>query len=309
MDTMDYSSDEESDISESEINDYKDKPYEELRSGKLKVKGPNGTLRCPFCAGKKKQDYKYKDLLQHSSGVAKGSANRSAVQKANHLALALYLEKELAHEADQTQRPAPPKPVVRDEKAEDLYVWPWAGVVANIQLSQPKDGEDLLDSGYWLKKFSKWKPLEVYTFFNEEEQAAGAVVYFNKDWNGFGNATDFGKWFISDCHGKEHWNARKQKPGSSINGWCARFDDYESQGPVGEFLCKRGQLQTVLNILQEAAESKNSVVANLASKIDMTNENLDELRYKYNEDALSLSRMLDEKDRLRNAFFFNSIFF
>ena len=113
---MDYSSDEESDFKESEINDYKNKPYEQLRSGKLKVTGPNGTLRCPFCAGKKKQDYKYKDLLQHSSGVAKGSANRSAIQKASHLALALYLEKEMAHEADQTLHLAPPKPVVRDAK-------------------------------------------------------------------------------------------------------------------------------------------------------------------------------------------------
>ncbi|PRQ50437.1 putative Zinc finger-XS domain-containing protein [Rosa chinensis] len=86
MDAMDYSSDEESDNNESEISDYKDKPYEQLRSGKLKVKGPNGTLRCPFCARKKKQDYKHKDLLQHASGVAKGSANRSTVQKANHKA-------------------------------------------------------------------------------------------------------------------------------------------------------------------------------------------------------------------------------
>ncbi|XP_062008019.1 factor of DNA methylation 1-like [Rosa rugosa] len=302
MDAMDYSSDEESDISESEISDYKDKPYEQLRIGKLKVKGPNGTLRCPFCAGKKKQDYKYKDLLQHASGVAKGSANRSAVQKANHLALALYLEKELASEADQTQRPAPPKPVVKEEKPEDLYVWPWTGVVANILLSQPKDGKDLLDSGYWLKKFSKYRPAEVHTFFNEEEQAAGAVVVFSKDWNGFGNATDFEKMFISDSHGKEHWFARKQQPGSSIYGWCARSDDYDSQGPVGEFLRKRGQLRTVSDIVQEAAQSKSNVVANLANKIDMTNENLDELRYKYNENALSLSRMLEEKDRLHNAF-------
>ncbi|KAM5578576.1 factor of DNA methylation 1-like, partial [Rosa sericea] len=46
----------------------------------------------------------------------------------------------------------------------------------------------------------------------------------------------------------------------------------------------------------------SNVVANLANKIDMTNENLDELRYKYNENALSLSRMLEEKDRLHNVF-------
>ncbi|KAM5578577.1 hypothetical protein ABKV19_008738, partial [Rosa sericea] len=258
MDAMDYSSDEESDISESEISDYKDKPYEQLRSGKLKVKGPNGTLRCPFCAGKKKQDYKYKDLLQHASGVAKGSANRSAVQKANHLALALYLEKELASEADQNQRPAPPKPVAKEEKPEDLYVWPWTGVVANILLSQPMEGKELLDSGYWLRKFSKCKPVEVHTFYNEEEQAAGAVVFFSKDWNGFRSATEFENTFISDCHGKEHWHALKQQPGSNIYGWCARSDDYDSQGTVGEFLRKTRKLRTLPDIVLEAAQSTSN---------------------------------------------------
>ena len=96
---MDYSS-EESDISESEINDYIDKPYEELTAGKFKVKGLNGNLRCPFRVGKKKQDCKYKDLLQHASGVGKGSANRSAKQNANHLALAKYLETDLVGELD-----------------------------------------------------------------------------------------------------------------------------------------------------------------------------------------------------------------
>ena len=96
---MDYSF-EESDISESEINDYIDKPYEELTAGKFKVKGLNGNLRCPFCAGKKKQDYKYKDLLQHASGMGKDSTNKSAKQKANHLALEKYLETDLAGEVD-----------------------------------------------------------------------------------------------------------------------------------------------------------------------------------------------------------------
>ncbi|KAJ7962768.1 Factor of DNA methylation 1 [Quillaja saponaria] len=41
---MDCISEEESDISESEIDEYKEKPYEQLRAGKYKVKGLNGTL-------------------------------------------------------------------------------------------------------------------------------------------------------------------------------------------------------------------------------------------------------------------------
>ena len=53
---MDYSSEEDSDISESEIEEYAEKPYEQLRAGKYKVKNLNGTLRCPYCAGKKNKN-------------------------------------------------------------------------------------------------------------------------------------------------------------------------------------------------------------------------------------------------------------
>ncbi|KAM1165971.1 hypothetical protein ACFX2G_025763 [Malus domestica] len=297
---MDYSSEDESDISESEINDYKDKPYERLREGMYMVKCPNGALRCPFCVGKKKQDYKFKELFQHASGVAKGSANRSAKQKANHLALAIYLETDLASEADPTELPVLPTPVAHQEKEEDLYVWPWTGIIANI-VSQPKDPKDL-DSRYWLRRFAQFRPTEVHTLWTEEDRATCAVVYFNADWTGLGNATDFEKMFETDHHSKMDWNTRKQQPGSSIYGWCARADDYHSQGPIGEFLRKTGKLRTVSDIVQEAAQNRNDEVANLANKIELTNENLLKAQYKYNEKTMSLSRMLKEKDKLHNDF-------
>lgn len=297
---MDYSSEDESDISESEINDYKDKPYERLREGMYIVKGPNGALRCPFCVGKKKQDYKFKELFQHASGVAKGSANRSAKQKANHLALAIYLETDLASDADPTELPVLPTPVAHQEKEEELYVWPWTGIIANI-VSQPKDRKDL-DSRYWLRRFAQFRPTEVHTLWTEEDQAASAVVYFNADWTGLGNATDFEKMFETDRRSKMDWNTRKQQPGSSIYGWCARADDYHSQGPIGEFLRKTGKLRTVSDLVQEAAQNRNDEVANLANKIELTNENLLKAQYKYNEKTMSLSRMLKEKDKLHNDF-------
>lgn len=299
---MDYSSDEESDISESEIVEYKEKPYEQLKTGKYKVKGTNGTLRCPFCAGKKKQDYRYKDLLQHASGVAKGSANRSAKQKANHLALAKYLETDLASESDQAPRAVEPKPVTRTQEQDDLFVWPWTGIITNI-VTEQKNGNDLGDSAYWLKKFSKHKPLEVHTFWNDMDQTALAIVRFNNDWTGFMNATAFEKAFEADRHSKKEWNVQKQHPGSNIYGWVARADDYISEGPVGEYLRKTGELKTISDIVEAAKQDRNTIVANLANEIDLKNENLDELQYKYNEKSMSLSRMLEEKDKLHHAFY------
>ncbi|XP_027344592.1 factor of DNA methylation 1-like isoform X1 [Abrus precatorius] len=291
---MDYSSEEDSDISESEIDDYSEKPYEQLRAGKHKVKTLSGTLRCPFCAGKKKQEYKYKELYQHAAGVGKGSANRSAKQKANHLALAKYLETDLASEAEPIQRPAP-QAVNQPLQQDDLYVWPWTGIIVNI------NGK-LNDSGYWLKEFAKFRPIDVHLFLQDGDQIAQAVIDFNNDWNGFMNASEFEKSFEAAHHGKKNWNSRKLEAGSNIYGWVAREDDYNCGGPVGEYLRNKGRLRTVSDIVQEASESRNSIVANLANEIDITNENLNKMQYKYNEKTMSLSRMLEEKDRLHNAF-------
>ncbi|CAN0912323.1 Factor of DNA methylation 5 [Linum grandiflorum] len=130
---MDHSSrsDDYSDISESEIIDHVDKPYERLRSQHYKVQVV-GTLRCPFCPGKKKQGYKYKELLQHASGVGKDSAKRSGKQKANHLALVRYLEVDLDDLADKTLTRHIPPPHVISSDQEDKFAWPFTGIVIDI---------------------------------------------------------------------------------------------------------------------------------------------------------------------------------
>ncbi|XP_057474603.1 factor of DNA methylation 1-like [Actinidia eriantha] len=299
---MDYSSDEESDFSDSEINEYKEKPYEELKAGKYKVKNTNGTLRCPFCAGKKKQEFKYKDLLQHASGVAKGSANRSAKQKANHLAMAMYLESHLANEAEQPQQELELPPVSEKCEENDLYCWPWTGIVTNI-ISEPVNGKASANSEYWLKKFGKFKPLEVKIFCDDQNKTAQAVVKFDNDWTGFKNGMEFEKSFEADHCSKKEWNDQKGIPVSNAYGWFARADDYNAEGPVGEYLRKEGELKTISDLVQEATQDRNKIVATLANEIDLKNENLDELQYKCNEKTMSLSRMLEEKDMLHHAFY------
>ncbi|KAF7815031.1 factor of DNA methylation 1-like [Senna tora] len=292
---MDYRTEEESDISESEIDAYKEKPYEQLKAGSYKVKSLNGSFRCPFCAGKKKQDYKYKDLLQHASGVGKGSANRSAKQKANHLALAKYLECDLTDEAESSQRPALPQPGNLLAQEDDLYVWPWTGIIVNIQ------DEALCDSRYWLKELTKCKPLDVH-IINEHDQSAQAVVEFSDDWNGFLNAKEFEKSFETKHCGKKDWSLQNLQPGSKIYGWIAGEDDCGCPGSLGRYLSRKGRLRTVSDIVHETCESRNSVVATLANEIDMTNENINKMQCKYNEENMSLSRMLEEKDQLHHAF-------
>ncbi|PHT47593.1 Factor of DNA methylation 1 [Capsicum baccatum] len=298
---MSSSSGEESDLSDSEIYEFKEKPYEELRTGKLRVKGPNGSLRCPFCAGKKKQDYKYKDLLQHATGVSKGSANRSAKQKANHLALAQYLETDLANEAE----PIPKRDVTpeRSEPGKDeLFSWPWTGVVVNISKETGK-GRSLDDKEYWLKKFSMYTPLEVKLFFDNQGRVSEVVVRFNSDWTGFKGAMEFEKSFEASHCSKQEWKSHRSCPGPNLYGWVAREDDYLEEGAVGEFLREKGELKTISDLIKEETQGRKKVVANLANEIDMKNENLDELQTKFNLNTLSLSQMLVEKDMLHRSFF------
>lgn len=300
MDLMDDSSEEVSDISDSEINDYAEKPYELLKSGTLKVKHPTGSLRCPFCAGKKKQDYLYKELLPHASGVSKGSANRSAKQKANHLALARYLENDL-NESEQTPCPAKPAVVSQTSQRDDLYVWPWTGIVLNI-VAEQIDGNHVNDNEDWMNRFSKYKPIEVRTFWNDQVQTQEAVVRFCNDWTGFLNAMDFERSFEAVHHSKKDMDECRNLLGSEIYGWAAREDDYHTEGPIGNYLRSNGQLKTVSDVFQEAKQDRNNVVADLADIIDTKNESLNELEVIYNQKNLTLRRVFEEKEMLHTSF-------
>nr|QDC18030.1 factor of DNA methylation 1-like C [Hypericum perforatum] len=291
------SSDESSDISDSEIEEYKYKPYEQMRNGELKVK-VFGILRCPFCTGKKKREYKYKELFSHASGVAKGSVNRSAKQKARHLALAHYLENDLADEAEPSQSQLP---VNETPDEADQFVWPWMGIVVN-KVPGPKERDMMYKSIYWKKKFASYQPSEVHTFWNSGELTMWAIVRFDGDWNGFMKSAEFEKSFETEKHGKRNWIEQQMHPGDGTYGWRARVDDYYTRSPIGEFLRKEGKLRTIDEIMREHTENKQTILSSLTEKIDETNQTLDQLVSKYNESSMSLSRMLEVKDQLHQSF-------
>ncbi|KAL8115946.1 factor of DNA methylation 1-like isoform X2 [Apium graveolens] len=294
---MDFSSGEESDVSDSEIFEYKDKPYALLRSGKLRVKGPNDSLRCPFCAGKKKQDYKYKDLLQHATGAGKGSSNRRAKQKANHIALAQYLENDLVDEAEKLpQVDAPP-----DSSQNELLCNPWTGIVVNI-VKGFDTGKTIFTEEYMMDKFSKYKPKEIVLLCDGEELNGEAIVKFNNNWAGLTNAMEFEKSFQTDRRSKKDWVSQEAPKGSHMFGWFARADDYVSVGVIGDYLRKSVELKTISDVLGEGQRDKKSRIQNLTYELDKRMENLDHLQIRYNEKSRSLSWLLEEKSKLDNAF-------
>ncbi|KAF0901261.1 hypothetical protein E2562_038834 [Oryza meyeriana var. granulata] len=292
---MECSSDE-SDLSDADIDDYADKSYMDLKSGKLVVRLGNEKFRCPFCLGKKKQDYRYNELLQHAIGV--GTSNRAPKVKANHMALANLLKNNYANAAGslpsrQVVAPSnPPRPL----QDQEVYVWPWMGILANVPAEQTKgDGASLL------QRLADFNPLQFTAVYCSEGRYTGyAVVRFSKDWIGFKNALAFQNHFKSQRLGKTDWTAHGQD--KYICGWLAKEEDYKSGDPVGRFLSANGDLKTVSDLENDLSCKTETLIASLSHQITAKSKYLVELECKYNQMNLSIKRAMEETDLLHKRY-------
>ncbi|KAK7276284.1 hypothetical protein RIF29_17422 [Crotalaria pallida] len=127
---------------------YVDESYEELKRGNLIVKISDETFTCPYCP-KRKQDYVLRELIEHASGVGRSSSlKKSARERANHLALVKYLEKDLMS----MEGPGPFKPV---DKGSNIFS---SEETVNAHCSN-KDADTSASpsqiSGWYVKKFYK----------------------------------------------------------------------------------------------------------------------------------------------------------
>lgn len=131
--------------------------------------------------------------------------------------------------------------------------------------------------------------------------AGTALVEFNKDWSGFGNAMSFEKAYEADHHGKREWKANIGKK-SDLYAWIARADDYKALNIVGENLRKVGDLRTISDIMEEEARKTNKLVSNLTNVIEVKKLHLKEMENKFKETAQSLQQLVEEKDKLHQAY-------
>lgn len=298
---MGDSSGEASEISDSEIDEYEDRSYQSLKMGELKVKVSDNSYKCPFCAGRKKQDYRYKELFQHATGVG-SSSNRGAKVKANHRALANFMKNDIPESSPSLQlmvvAPESSKP-----KEEDRFVFPWMGVLVNVP-TEWKNGRHVGESGTKLKEqLSRFNPLKVIPLWNYRGHTGNAIVDFSKDWSGFKDAMAFENHFEAKHLGKTDWYGNKNKQDATeIYGWVARADDYTSAGPIGEYLHKNGDLKTITDLTNEESRKTDKLVANLANEIEVKNKHLQELECKYNQTNLSLDKAMEEKENLLQAY-------
>ncbi|KAL5703601.1 hypothetical protein ACHQM5_022130 [Ranunculus cassubicifolius] len=278
---------EESDIGESDIETYEEKTYEEMKNGKYNVKLSNENFRCPFCLGKKIQKRGYKDLLQHASELGKGSVRKSKKQKAEHLALARYMKKDLSPMVCSSQ-----SIVLRDAPTNrchcEKFVHPWVGVIINLPaegVSDSKLKDQLVKKGF--------APNNVCTLWNYNGFCRAALVDFGNDLPGFYDAILFEGYFKEDHHGKQDWLRQMHSDCTdNMYGWIARDDDYNNTNIIGKNLRDHGNLKTLSDVKVEQERKTKQLVTNV---IKEKNEHMKEMECKFN---LSVHNLMDQNNRL-----------
>ncbi|CAH1432463.1 unnamed protein product [Lactuca virosa] len=289
--------------------------YKDLKEGKVKVKFSEKILKCPYC--RESREYTYsEDLCRHASRIT--SESRSATykekakhmglveflvrefdtkikdiestsanlkEKGNHKGLDEFLEKDFDAKVKDSKSTSKRKSFDLEEKndmsREEAIVWPWVCVVANIPV-QYKDGRYTGDSGKKLK--DEWinqgyKPTKVHPLWNRRGHSGFAVVEFAKEMDGFGYATLFVKDFEVEKHGRKDWYNSKKCKDDKLYAWIARDEDYNSNGLVGDYLRKHGDLKAAVSQVEKEDEVKDCKLRmGLNKRLEETEKQSEEIK-------------------------------
>ncbi|MBA0748282.1 hypothetical protein Gogos_005125 [Gossypium gossypioides] len=271
-------------------------------NGKHIVKASDETYTCPYCPEKK--IYRYLDLVQHASGVGNSSsARRTPIMKANHLALAKYLEKGLVPLVSSLKPAAQEDPLSGCDHDEKI-VWPWTGIVVNIPTRKSEDGRTVGESGSKLRDElirRGFNPIRVRPLWNNCDHSGIAVVEFRKDWSGLHNALSFENAYEADRRGKKDWGANNDVK-YGLYAWIARADDHKSSSIIGEHLRKTSDIKTISKLMEEEARKQDRLVSYLTNILETKNKHLKEMEAMCSVTSESLKVLMEEKDNLLQAY-------
>jgi hypothetical protein len=118
--------------SESEAEEFEEQAIQDIKEGKLKVLNSDGTFRCPFSPNKKKQSYKFSEILQHAEGVQKGKRGMEAACK--HQALLIHLKEDHKEQAQpQAEQIIYLDQTIPSRVEKPRFVVPHMGILLNIK--------------------------------------------------------------------------------------------------------------------------------------------------------------------------------
>ncbi|KAI7755372.1 hypothetical protein M8C21_004312 [Ambrosia artemisiifolia] len=283
-----------------EFEEYKHRYYKELRDGRFKERFSNKVAKCPICPDSR--DYEYTDLLRHANRIVKESKSATFKEKARHMGLIEYLEKDCDTEIKCLESPSE---ITRKQKVkEEYYVWPWMAVVANIPV-EFKDGKYVGDSGKkqkdeWIKE--GYNPLKVQPLWNWKGHSGLAVVVFGKNWDAFSHVMKFVKSFEVNKHGRKDWFDRGRFKDDKLFAWIATDEDYNSDGLVGGYLKKHGDLKTVSDIQKEDETKSSKLIMGLQTMIEEKSKMSEEIKTEINKTDLHMAAVIKQKEVLTENF-------
>ncbi|KAL8520367.1 hypothetical protein ACS0TY_011051 [Phlomoides rotata] len=283
---MSESAEEDTDISESELESYAESCYDQLRLGGQMVNVSEDAYHCPYCCGKKKQTFSFKALLQHAAGVSQGSSKRRIRERGKHLGLEKYLQKAINGESSSGI-------IVNNQ--DEVFVWPWVGVMANISVGESgsKLRDELTKKGF--------NPVRVHPLWNYKGHSGYAIVEFRNEFLGLFDALRFEKAFEAQHQGKGDYFGISEK-GDKIYCWVARDDDFHSENKIGDYLRKNGNLKTIAQYHKEEKMKNSRLFSKLTNTVEVQNMHIREIETKYKETYISLCSLISEKDDMVRAF-------
>ncbi|CAK9169673.1 unnamed protein product [Ilex paraguariensis] len=152
------------------------------------------------------------DLLKHTSGVGKDTQSRGLREKGI----------DFGPRGSSAQYTVETIESLKGSDVNELFVWPWMGIVAKIH-AEWKDGqyvwegssrlsEDLTQRGF--------NPVWVHPLLNQKGHSGYAMVEFNGDCSGFSNALMFEKSYEANHKGKRDYYTA-ENIGDDLYGWVA----------------------------------------------------------------------------------------
>lgn len=263
-----------------EIREHEAEAASELKSGKLQVVSGEGTFRCPFCVSKKKQEYKYHELLAHSTGQAK-SIRGDFVMGGKHRALSAYLQNELKHFAApaairhiKLEQAVPQRTQV---EVEGKMLYPWVVLIYNIQTVQTGGRKSSAGAGELKERFQEYCPEQVKTLWDFRGPLGVAAITFSKDMLGYGHSRALETNFLRTHHGKHNWLKNKEAGclGTELYGWMATPEDCCQSGPVGKYLTDSFTEKTMFEMEEEKMRAAQQVTKQLAQTISTQSAQLE----------------------------------
>lgn len=222
-----------------------------IREGKLVVKNSDGTYKCPLSPGRKKQSYKYRELLAHATQIGNGKKGPEKV--GGHRALSKFLLAELGDKpmVPQAERvlyleQAVPK---REVTATRLLA-PWMGILVNIDNTRTNatgfrvgpgaaDIKEKFKVSLSLRScmpaifflpppflriltfVQEFNPERVDVFHDYHGHLGTAILTFKNDIHGLEDAQAFAQSFAIVNHGRKEWFDMKRPYNMDLYGWQA----------------------------------------------------------------------------------------